>query len=169
MLLDLYQPYFDRAQLALKKYYKICLDVKFDQALEFDIQLNSCWGSRYYQKSHDFAVIESKKNFYPPKNINPFYDVYYGVHLEWDKNNFFYDIIYSDLDSISFSKELKVMFDPIRKIFRQGAISYNLDSDGTDLMGPEAQAVFSHMYGYYIKYQNFKNYLVGPVMRVVEE
>lgn len=169
MLLDLYQPYFDRAQFALQKYYKICLDAKFDHALEFDNQLNSFWGYGGYQKTHDFAVIESKKNFYPPKNINPFYDVAYGVHLKWDKNNFFYEIIYSDLDSISFSKEVKVMLDPIRKIFRHGAISYNLDSDGTDLIKPGAQAVFSHMYGYYIKYQNFKNYPVVPVMRVVEE
>ena len=51
-LLSVYKPYFDNAYPALKKYYQICLELKFDQAIALDKKLNSY----YFLRQNDYYI-----------------------------------------------------------------------------------------------------------------
>src|SRR5690606_38031277 len=100
-LLNAYKPYFDDAYPALKKYYQICLELKFDQAIALDKKLNSFFGSQYYEKTHSFAVISQRKelepfvsngsgNLFHEEITNLFYEITDTNYLEPEKTNSFY-------------------------------------------------------------------------------
>lgn len=209
-LLDVYKPYFDDAYPALKKYYQICLELKFDQAVELYNKLNSFLGSQYYEITHSFAVISPKKEFdsstlfdttgklIPKKTTNLFYEITDTNYLDFEKTNAFDQVLYYNLESnLSRTEEAIVAF--LRKFFRKDEIGYDIGSGewcvintythlfSDDfyksfselypdihpstlkyLIEPRANELFSHMYRYYIKHQNFNGYILPPINRSVE-
>nr|MCG4642036.1 hypothetical protein [Bifidobacterium bifidum] len=55
-LLMVYQPYFERAQAALEKYYALCLEQHFDQAIDFSGQFKAVLFTSSHDQTHAFAM-----------------------------------------------------------------------------------------------------------------
>lgn len=135
-LLDVYKPYFDDAYPALKKYYQLCLDLKFDQALALDKKLNSLFGSQYYEKTHSFAVISQSKelepfvsngsgNLFYEETTNLFYEITDTNYLESEKTNSFYKALYYDLNS-ELTQEEEAILTYVYRLFRKDDVGYDL-------------------------------------------
>jgi len=135
-LLEVYKPYFDDAYPALKKYYQICLELKFDQALALDKKLNSFFGSQYYEKTHSFAVINQSKelepfvpngtgNLFHEETTNLFYEITDINYLESEKTNSFYTALYYDLNS-ELTREEEAILTYVKRLFRKDDVGYDL-------------------------------------------
>ncbi|WDE14950.1 MULTISPECIES: hypothetical protein [Acinetobacter] len=209
-LLDVYKPYFDDAYPALKKYYQICLELKFDQTVELHNNLNSFLGSQYYETTHSFAVINPQKEFdssalfdstgklIPKKTTNLFYEITDTNYLDFENANAFDQVLYYNLES-NLSRIEEAILSYVKRLFRKDDVGYDLhfeDGGFVDkytylfsddflkevqeryqdihpstlkyLIEPRANELFSHMYRYYIKHQNFNGYILPPINRSVE-
>ena len=134
-LLNVYKPYFDDAYTAIKKYYQLCLELKFDQALALDKKLNSFLGSQYYETTHSFAVTAQREEpeifvsngiGYPyyEKTTNLFYEITdIGIGLE--KGNSFYEVLDSGFGS-ELSEEEQAILTYVKRLFRKDSVGYDL-------------------------------------------
>lgn len=134
-LLNAYKPYFDDAYPALKKYYQICLELKFDQAMEWHNKLNSFLGSQYYETTHSFALTTQKTEpeifvsngiGYPyyEKTTNLFYRIT-DIGLGLEKENSFYEVLDSGFGS-DLSEEEQAILTYVKRLFRKDNVGYDL-------------------------------------------
>lgn len=134
-LLNAYKPYFDDAYPALKKYYQICLELKFDQAMEWHNKLNSFLGSQYYETTHSFALTTQKTEpeifvsngiGYPyyEKTTNLFYRIT-DIGLGFEKENSFYEVLDSGFGS-DLSEEEQAILTYVKRLFRKDNVGYDL-------------------------------------------
>lgn len=134
-LLSVYKPYFDDAYPSLKKYYQICLELKFDQAMELHNKLNSFFGSQYYETTHSFAVTTQKTEpeifvsngiGYPyyEKTTNLFYRIT-DTGLGLEKGNSFYEVLDPGFGS-DLSKEEQAILTYVYRLFRKDNVGYDL-------------------------------------------
>jgi|GEM_PF-1394647 len=134
-LLNAYKPYFDDAYPALKKYYQICLELKFDQAMEWHNKLNSFLGSQYYETTHSFALTTQKTEpeifvsngiGYPyyKKTTNLFYRIT-DIGLGLEKENSFYEVLDSGFGS-DLSEEEQAILTYVKRLFRKDNVGYDL-------------------------------------------
>lgn len=137
-LLNAYKPYFDNAYPALKKYYQICLELKFDQAVELQNKLNSFLGSQYYETTHSFAVIAQQTEAeifvsngigypYYEKTTNLFYSIT-DIGLAFEQGNSFYRVFESDLYS-ELSRQEEAILTYLKRLFRKDDVGYELHSE----------------------------------------
>lgn len=134
-LLNAYKPYFDDAYPALKKYYQICLELKFDQAMEWHNKLNSFLCSQYDETTHSFAVTTQKTEpeifvsngiGYPyyEKTTNLFYRIT-DIGLGLEKENSFYEVLDSGFGS-DLSEEEQAILTYVKRLFRKDNVGYDL-------------------------------------------
>lgn len=134
-LLSVYKPYFDNSYPALKKYYQICLELKFDQAMELHNKLNSFLGSQYYETTHSFAVTTQKTEpeifvsngiGYPyyEKTTNLFYRIT-DTGLGLEKGNSFYEVLDPGFGS-DLSEEEQAILTYVYRLFRIDNVGYDL-------------------------------------------
>lgn len=137
-LLNAYKPYFDNAYPALKKYYQISLELKFDQAVELHNKLNSFLGSQYYGKTHSFAVIAQQTEAeifvsngigypYYEKTTNLFYSIT-DIGLAFEQGNSFSRVFESDLYS-ELSRQEEAILTYVKRLFRKDDVGYELHSE----------------------------------------
>ncbi|MCU4492800.1 hypothetical protein KTI63_10005 [Acinetobacter guillouiae] len=137
-LLNAYKPYFDNAYPALKKYYQISLELKFDQAVELHNKLNSFLGSQYYEKTHSFAVIAQQTEAeifvsngigypYYEKTTNLFYSIT-DIGLAFEQGNSFSRVFESGLYSKS-SRQEEAILTYVKRLFRKDDVGYELHSE----------------------------------------
>ncbi|WP_407545605.1 hypothetical protein [Acinetobacter baumannii] len=134
-LLSVYKPYFDNAYPALKKYYQICLELKFDQAMELHNKLNSFLGSQYYETTHSFAVTSQKTEpeIFVSNGIGyPYYEnttnLFYRITetgLGLEKGNSFYEVLDSGFDT-DLSEEEQAILTYVKRLFRKDDVGYEL-------------------------------------------
>lgn len=134
-LLSVYKPYFDNAYSALKKYYQICLELKFDQAMELHNKLNSFLGSQYYETTHSFAVTSQKTEpeIFVSNGIGyPYYEnttnLFYRITetgLGLEKGNSFYEVLDSGFDT-DLSEEEQAILTYVKRLFRKDDVGYEL-------------------------------------------
>lgn len=134
-LLSVYKPYFDNAYPALKKYYQICLELKFDQAIELHNKLNSFLGSQYYETTHSFAVTSQKTEpeIFVSNGIGyPYYEnttnLFYRITetgLGLEKGNSFYEVLDSGFDT-DLSEEEQAILTYVKRLFRKDDVGYEL-------------------------------------------
>lgn len=134
-LLSVYKPYFDNAYPALKKYYQICLELKFDQAMELHNKLNSFLGSQYYETTHSFAVTSQKTEpeIFVSNGIGyPYYEnttnLFYRITetgLGLEKGNSFYEVLDPGFGS-DLSEEEQAILTYVYRLFRIDNVGYDL-------------------------------------------
>lgn len=144
------------------------------------------------------AIFDSTGKLIPKKTTNLFYEITDTNYLDFEKANAFDQVLYYNLESnLSRTEEAIVVFlrrlfrkDEIGYDIGSGEWCVintytHLFSDDfyksfselypdihpstlKYLIEPRANELFSHMYRYYIKHQNFNGYILPPINRSVE-
>ena len=133
-LLMVYQSYFERAQAALEKYYTLCLEQKFDQAMSFNEQFKAVLFTSSYDQTHAFAMPPQGHELpliTSRKTSNLFYridDVHQGEYETW---NSFYRLM-NEAEREAETDEESIILILLQRLFRQDALGR--DDTGMDFV-----------------------------------
>ncbi len=133
-LLTVYQPYFERAQAALEKYYALCVEQNFDQAVDFNEQFKAVLFTSSYDQTHAFAM-PCQGHEYPlitsSKTRNLFYridDIHQGEYETW---NSFYRLM-NEAGREAETDEESIILILLQRLFRKDA--FGRDDTGMDFV-----------------------------------
>ena len=133
-LLMVYQPYFERAQAALEKYYALCVEQHFDQAVDFNEQFKAILFNSSYDQTHAFAM-PPQGHEYPlitsRKTSNLFYridDINQGEYETW---NSFYRLM-NEAERDAETDEESIILILLQRFFRKDALGR--DDTGMDFV-----------------------------------
>lgn len=131
-LLMVYQPYFERAQAALEKYYAFCVEKNFAQAVDFNAQFQAVLFTGSYDQTHAFAIAKNSDALpltVQRKTSNLFYsidDIHNGEYETW---NSFYRLM-NEADRAVESDEEQIVVILLQRLFRKDFLGY--DDSGLD-------------------------------------
>ena len=133
-LLMVYQPYFERAQAKVEKYYIFCVEQNFDQALSFSEQFKGVRFISSYDKTHAFTI--SNQEYEPQlwssrKTSNLFYaieDIHIGEYETW---NSFYRLM-NEAEREAETDEENIILILLQRLFRKDALGR--DDTGMDFV-----------------------------------
>lgn len=133
-LLMVYQPYFERAQAALEKYYGLCVEQGFDQAVDFNEQFKAVLFTSSYDQTHGFAM-PPQGNEVPlitsSKTSNLFYrtnDIHGGEYETWNSFCRLMNEAERDVDT----DEESIILILLQRLFRKDALGR--DDTGMDFV-----------------------------------
>ncbi len=131
-LLNVYKPYFERGQTSLEKYYRLCVDQNFDQAVDFNDQFKAILFTSSYDQTHAFAIPQNSDGLpltVPRKTSNLFYnidDIHIGDYETW---NSFYRLM-NEADRNAETDEEQIIVMLLQRLFRKDFLGY--DESGLD-------------------------------------
>lgn len=131
-LLTVYQPYFERGQASVEKYYRLCVKQGFSQAVDFKEQFQAVLCTSTYDQTHAFAIpqnIDGLPLTVQRKTNNLFYsidDIHSGEYEAW---NSFYRLM-NEADHAVESDEEQIALILLQRLFRKDALGY--DESGLD-------------------------------------
>lgn len=131
-LLNVYKPYFERGQTSLEKYYRLCVDQNFDQAVDFNDQFKAILFTSSYDQTHAFAIPQNSDGLpltVQRKTSNLFYnidDIHIGDYETW---NSFYRLM-NEADRVVETDEEQIIVILLQRLFRKDFLGY--DESGLD-------------------------------------
>ncbi|WP_151976793.1 hypothetical protein [Acinetobacter soli] len=133
-LLNVYKPYFERGQTSLEKYYRLCIDQNFDQAVDFNYQFKAILFTSSYDQTHAFAIPQNSDGLpltVQRKTSNLFYnidDIHIGDYETW---NSFYRLM-NEADRVVETDEEQIVLILLQRLFRKDALGR--DDTGYDFI-----------------------------------
>lgn len=131
-LLNVYKPYFECGQTSLEKYYHLCVDQNFDQAVVFNDQFKAILFTSSYDQTHAFAIHQNSDVLpltVQRKTSNLFYnidDIHIGDYETW---NSFYRLM-NEADREVETDEEQIVLILLQRLFRKDFLGY--DESGLD-------------------------------------
>lgn len=147
-LLNVYKPYFEQGQTSLEKYYRLCVDQNFDQAVDFNDQFKAIRFTSSYDQTHAFAIPQNHDELpltASRKTSNLFYnidDIHFGEYETW---NSFYRLM-NEAERIAKTDEESVILMLIQRFFRKDALGS--DETGRDFC---LTHTYQHLFSQYFE------------------
>ena len=127
-LINVYKPYFERGQTYLEKYYRLCVDQNFVQAVDFNDQFKAILFTSSYDCTHAFAIPQQNDDELPltalRKTTNLFYnidDIHIGEYETW---NSFYRLM-NEADLTVETDEEQIVLILLQRLFRRDFLGYD--------------------------------------------
>lgn len=133
-LLMVYQPYFERAQANVEKYYLLCVQQNFDQALSFSEQFKGIRFVSSYDKTHAFAISNQayELQLLPSRKTSNLFYVIEDIHIgEYETWNSFYRLM-NEAEREAQTDEESIILILLQRLFRQDALGR--DDTGMDFV-----------------------------------